>query len=161
MREEEKRLADLQEWELKNQLRTFYNKFGVKEYWITCNQIVYEENKKYWESKPIEFELRCPAIASISTKEKLNHHERLALMFCFLKMGKEGENRLWEILKKQKNFNEQICKENIGGYKKKGLMRGISCEKLMDWGICNIDCSDCPKYKKIMKEKEKKDDKPI
>lgn len=144
---------DINEWELQIKLRRYFNEYGFQEFWKLFNDITYQENKKHWKNKVIQYELICPAVTSIIVKDDLNHHERTALMFLYLKLGKKGEERLWEILRKQKNFKESICKTQIENYKEKGKMMGISCEKMMEWGICNEEWSDCHKYNKIKEEK--------
>lgn len=92
-------------------------------------------------------ELTCQAISALTLKKKLSHIERTSLMMIYLKIGPDGEKRLWEILKLQKNYKFNICKSQIENYKKKGLMKGLTCKKLVEWRICGERFSTCDKYK--------------
>jgi hypothetical protein len=152
---DEETLKKVEETELLIGLRKYFNKYGFVDFWRLFNEIVYEENRVYWKNKVVTYELMCPAVMELASKEELNHKERIALMLCYLRLGNKGEERLWEILKKQKNFNEAVCRTNIESYKKKGKLLGISCEKLVEWGICHIGFEDCHKYKLV---REKKND---
>ena len=86
-------------------------------------------------------ENKCEAIQNMLLRNNLNHKERTALLFIYMKLGSVGEQRLWEILKQQKNYNYNICKGQIENYKKRGKFKGISCEKLKEWGVCKYECN--------------------
>jgi hypothetical protein len=115
-------------------------------------EVTYRTLKEVWGNAVFNAELLCPALAYLSTKTNLNHKERTALMMIYLKIDK-GEERLLDILKSQDNFNENICKNQINSYKKKNNLMGISCEKLIEWGICNSEYSDCPKFEEAKNAK--------
>jgi hypothetical protein len=151
-------LEKVENAEMYRKLYRYCEKEGNVKFWQLFSLVSGQVNKKYWKSKVIEYELKCPAIQSLTSKNNLNHQERIALLFIYTKLGEKGEQRLWEILKQQKNFKENICKQQIESYKKKGKRLGISCEKLIEWGICNDNFDDCKQYQKI---KGVKDDKSI
>lgn len=83
-------------------------------------------------------EENCKAIASMIIKRELNHKERTALLFCYMKLGKEGEDRLRDILKQQLNYRYSITEKQLNGYRNKEKY-GIRCETLLDWGVCRKD----------------------
>lgn len=66
----------------------------------------------------------------------LNHKERLYLTIIYLRLGKMGKKRLYEIFATQQNYNERITKQNIEGFAKKGKSYGVSCEKLVNMRLC-------------------------
>lgn len=108
-------------------------------------------HKTNMKKKTMSFELNCPAIISLTAKTNLNHKERTALMMLYLAL--KDEDRLMEIMRMQDNFNEKICHAQIINYKKSGFMKGISCEKLIEWHICNDNFSDCNKHKEASNAK--------
>ena len=126
-------------------LEKYLEEKGYIKFWDLFNSIC-TKSIKYYSKKVIKLELNCPAIMNLSTRNDLNHKERTALLMIYLKMGKEGEERLWEILRQQTNFNERTSRDQIDYYKKKNKIYGISCEKLREWNICKEDFADCNKY---------------
>lgn len=144
--------------ELLRSLRKYYQEKGFNELWSLFKEITYEESRKFFNNKITQFELACPAVANLSTKENLNHIERTTLLFIYMRFGKKGEERLLEILKQQRNYKESICRRNIEDYKKKKEHPMISCGKLVEWRICNESFNDCHKYQIT---KEEKNAKPI
>jgi len=131
-----------------NWLKKYAEDNGIKKFYNLFWRIAGQVSWKFYSSKPVQLELNCPAIMALSNRKDLNHRERTALMMLYLKLGKDGEDRLWEILKQQINFKENICNKQIEYYKKKGKMKGISCEKLREWNICHSEFSDCYKWSK-------------
>jgi len=134
-------------------LHKYAEEKGLPEFWKLFWGISSSISSKFYKKKVVQFELKCPAIMSLTTRKNLNHRERTALMMLYLKLGDDGEKRLYEILTQQDNYKESLCKYNIEYYKKHGKNLGISCEKLKEWGICDSEFSDC--------HKREKDDKPV
>jgi hypothetical protein len=86
----------------------------------------------------------CKALRILIGKTILDHKERMALLFIYSKFGKTGEKRLHQILSKTSNYSFEKTQDQIDRYKSKGELRGISCEKLREWGICQEDCIGKP-----------------
>ena len=137
--------------ELQIELELFLKREGVIPLWNLCSEAIYNYSGRQWKEKEWIYEVSCPALQNLATKKDLNHRERTALLLTFIKLGKRGEEKLWEIMRQQTNFSEQTTKRQIESYKKKGKFYGISCEKMIEWGICGEKFSDCPKFKEIPK----------
>ena len=135
-------------------LMQYSNKYDIVRTWKLFDKVSREYHKEIFRNKAISAELHCPAIIALSEKKELNHKERMALLFIYLGLGKNGEERLMEILKRQDNYDENICRTQIENYEKKGKMLGISCEKLKEWNICHSEFSDCDRYEKSERKEE-------
>jgi len=90
-------------------------------------------------------EKNCLWLKDTIKKTNLNHEERSALMFLYMKLGKHGEARLKEILKRQKNYSETKTNYIINYYKKQKKFYGISCKKLIEKRLCKF--SKCSTYR--------------
>lgn len=90
-------------------------------------------------------EKNCLWLRDTIQKEELNHSERTALMFLYLKSGEEGRKRLFEILSTKKHFSPTKTNYYLDYYIKQGKLFGISCKKLIEQGLCS--CSDCSYFK--------------
>jgi len=94
----------------------------------TSTNITLMENKCGWLKRTLEY-------------INLNHKERLFLTILYLKQGKKGEQRLYEIFKRQLNYDVNTTKKNIEGFKKRGKSAGVSCERLITERLCTeYDC---------------------
>ena len=117
---------------------------GTPEYDAKLQEFVYRFCNKRLSlvnNKEIaQMETGCKAITNMLTKTNLNHKERSALMFIYLKFGDKGEQRLREILSRQSNYNEHITTVQLENYKKRNKFLGITCKKLIEWGVCANAC---------------------
>ena len=94
----------------------------------TATNITLMENKCKWLNRTLQH-------------ITLNHKERMYLTILYLRMGKKGERRLYDIFKRQANYNANTTKKNIEGFKKKGKSYGVSCNKLIQERLCTeYDC---------------------
>lgn len=83
-------------------------------------------------------EKNCLWLNKLINRTDLNHNERSALMFLYMRLGQQGEARLKEIMQRQKNYSATKTNYLIDYYKKQNKFLGISCKKLIEKGFCNF-----------------------
>lgn len=93
-------------------------------------------------SKIDTMEKQCKVLHYLISKKDLNHRERMILLFTYCKFGKNGVERLKQILSQQTNYKKHITETQINAYLKKKKFYGISCKKIQEW-INKDYCKGC------------------
>jgi len=104
-----------------------------------ANSIPTSNNFKIIEANNQEIkklEDNCLMLQSLSKRIDLAHLERTGLLFIYMQLGTNGEERLRQIMQQQKNYSENMTNSQINQVKNKKTI-GISCEKLVEWCVCN------------------------
>ncbi len=119
-------------------VRNYASKYGTTPLWSLLQALQEEEQEKA-RIGAIKFNnslVMCPCVKSLFNRTDLKHRERLVLLNNLMWFGNDGEEKLWSILKKQKNYKESMSKYQINSWKKKGGCKPIRKATLKEWGIC-------------------------
>ncbi len=122
---------------------------------VGCKEPPYCKIKEYYEGGElkeiknpniIRMEENCQVIKKLITRTDLNHLERNYLMFIYARAGNAGIERLKDIMNIQNNYNKRITDDNINKYLSTGKLYGISCQRLIEQGLCTH--KECKNYGK-------------